>query len=99
MKKHGECSSQHDETCLSGASAEEVSSRVKLSPSLTLPTMQTRDFRAITIDPSHVLRQLLPKPKHTGYVLRPQAHGYELPVKDEHNFISRMLYKNIYCSK
>src|SRR6218665_3281416 len=30
-----------------------------------------RLFRAITTDPSHVLRQLLPKPKHTGYVLRP----------------------------
>src|SRR6218665_652497 len=30
-----------------------------------------RLFRVITTDPSHVLRQLLPKPKHTGYVLRP----------------------------
>src|SRR6218665_1341569 len=58
-----------------------------------------RLFRAITTDPSHVLRQLLPKPKHTGYLLRPRAHGYELPVKDEHNFISRMLYKNIYRPK
>src|SRR6218665_791408 len=58
-----------------------------------------RLFRAITTDPSHVLRQLLPKPKHTGYLLRPRAHGYELPAKDEHNFISRMLYKNIYCPK
>src|SRR6218665_669811 len=37
--------------------------------------------------------------KHTGYLLRPRAHGYELPAKDEHNFISRMLYKNIYCPK
>src|SRR6218665_1746600 len=33
-----------------------------------------RLFRAITTDPNHVLRQLLPKPKHTGYVLRPRAH-------------------------
>src|SRR6218665_3249001 len=31
-----------------------------------------RLFRAITTDPSHVLRQLLPKPKHTGYLLRPE---------------------------
>src|SRR6218665_2432651 len=58
-----------------------------------------RLFRAIPTDPSHVLRRLLPKPKHTGYLLRPRAHGYELPAKDEHNFISRMLYKNIYCPK
>src|SRR6218665_1717002 len=28
-----------------------------------------RLFRAITTNPSHVLGQLLPKPKHTGYVL------------------------------
>src|SRR6218665_3022670 len=58
-----------------------------------------RLFRAIMTDPSHVLRQLLPKPKHTGYLLHPRAHGYELPVKDEHNFMSHMLYKNIYCPK
>src|SRR6218665_555074 len=58
-----------------------------------------RLFRAITTDPSYVLRQMLPKPKHTCYDLRPRAHDYELPVKDEHNFRSRMLCKNIYYSK
>src|SRR6218665_4108415 len=83
----------------SGGSAEEGSYRVMLSPLLTWPAMQTRYFRAITTDPSHVLRQLLPKSKHTGHLLRPRAHDYELPAKDEHNFISRMLYKNIYCPK
>jgi len=58
-----------------------------------------RLFKAITTDLSHVLRQLLPKPKHTGYLLLPRAHGYELPAKDEHNLISRMLYQNIYSPK
>ena len=58
-----------------------------------------RLFRAIKTDLSHVLRQLLPKPKHTGFDLRPGAHDYELPAKDEDNFIPRMLYKNIYCKK
>src|SRR6218665_3992240 len=31
-----------------------------------------RLFRAITTHPSHVLRQLLPKPKHTSDLLRPE---------------------------
>src|SRR6218665_509358 len=31
-----------------------------------------RLFRTITTDPSNLLRQLLPKPKHTGYDLRPE---------------------------
>src|SRR6218665_1884237 len=58
-----------------------------------------RLFRAITTDPSHILRQLLPKTKNTDYDMHPRAHGYELTAKDEHNFIglSRMLYKSIYC--
>src|SRR6218665_2931792 len=77
---------------LSGGSAEEGSSRVMLSPLLTWPAMQTRDSSGPS-RPSHVLRRLLPKPKHTGYLLRPRPHGYELPAKDEHNFISRMLHK------
>src|SRR6218665_2107740 len=29
-------------------------------------------------------------------LLRPRAHVYELPDKDDHNFIKRLLYKNIY---
>ena len=29
----------------------------------------------------------------------PGAHVYELPDKDDHNFIKRLLYKNIYCKK
>src|SRR6218665_3362685 len=29
-------------------------------------------FRVITTDPNHVLRQFLPKPKRTGYALRPE---------------------------
>lgn len=52
-----------------------------------------RLIRAIMTDPSRVLTQLLLKPKHTGYYMHQQAHGYELLAKDEHNFIPRMLHK------
>lgn len=31
--------------------------------------------------------------------MRPQAHGYELPAKDERNIIPRMFYKDISCKK
>jgi len=44
----------------------------------------------------HVLHNTL---KHTGYNLRSRAHDYELPDKDDHNFIERLLYKKIYCKK
>ena len=37
-----------------------------------------RLFRAITTDPTHALRQLIPKPKHTSYDLRTREHCYEL---------------------
>src|SRR6218665_496826 len=47
----------------------------------------------------HVLHRYLPNLKHTGYNLRQWAHVNELPDKDDHNFIKRLLYKNIYCRK
>src|SRR6218665_659676 len=32
----------------------------------------------------------------TAYNLRPRAHSFELPEKDDRNFISRLLFSNIY---
>jgi len=32
-------------------------------------------FRSIRYNPQHVLHQLLPSPKHTGYNLRFRGHG------------------------
>ena len=46
-----------------------------------------------------MLHRYLPNLKYTGYNLRPQAHDYELPDKDDHNFIKRLLYRNLYCKK
>src|SRR6218665_3009739 len=47
----------------------------------------------------NLLQTITPNQKHTGYNLRPRAHVYELPDKDDHNFIKRLRYKNIYCKK
>src|SRR6218665_3636904 len=38
---------------------------------------------------------LLPRVKSTGYTLRPRAHVYELPKKDNRNFMSRVSYTDI----
>src|SRR6218665_592063 len=43
-------------------------------------------------NPSHVLSKHLPNLKNTGHNLRPRAHGYELPPKDDLNFIPRTLH-------
>src|SRR6218665_944456 len=48
-------------------------------------------FRSITSSPGHVLSRFLPRVKSTGYNLRPRAHVYELPKKDNRNFMSRVL--------
>ena len=44
-------------------------------------------FRSITSNPGHVLSRFLPRVKTTGYNLRPRAHVYELPKKDNRNFM------------
>lgn len=51
---------------------------------------------SITSNPGHVLSRFLPRVKSTGYNLRPRAHVYELPKKDNRNFMSRVLYSDIY---
>ena len=53
-------------------------------------------FDAIVVNPNHVLHQLLPPKKDLPYNLRSRTHSFILPEKDDRNFLSRMLYTNIY---
>ena len=47
-----------------------------------------RPFKAILTNQNHVLAKYLPEIKTTGHNLRPRAHGYVLPIKDDLNFMS-----------
>ena len=57
-------------------------------------------FTATRYNPQHVLHQLLPPPKHSGYNLRSRGHGLTLSVIPseymQKNFVNRMLYSDIY---
>src|SRR6218665_2937931 len=53
-------------------------------------------FRAVISDTTHVLQKHLPQVRQLSYNLRPRPHGFLLPSKDDRNFISRLLYKNMY---
>ena len=46
-----------------------------------------RLFQAIIADPNHVLRKHFPDIKRSNYNLRPLAHEFTLPLKDDRNFI------------
>ena len=66
------------------------------------PTMEMRVgaaedrlLKAIEWSRDHVLRRLFPPPAQRHYALRPRAHGFKLPRKDDKNFIPRVLYKHI----
>jgi len=54
-------------------------------------------FRNILNNSNHVLHDMLPaKKKAVPYSLRTTGHGRILPVKDNKNVMTRMLFKNIY---
>ena len=53
-------------------------------------------FRAIISDPKHVLRRLCSVRQESRYNLRSRPHPFALPAKDNKNFLSRMMFKNIY---
>ena len=46
----------------------------------------------ISPNPCHVLRHYFREREHTGHNLRPRAHNFALPIKDDRNFISSVLY-------
>src|SRR6218665_882138 len=68
------------------------------SPSASTLTNEAdlRLFRPVTQDPNHVLCKLLPEAKWVIYNLRPRVNGFQLPTKDDRNFIPCLLYKDIY---
>jgi len=53
----------------------------------------TNLFKAVRTDSSHVLHDLLPPTTSHKHFLRPRAHNFVLPEKDDRNFINRMLFK------
>ena len=55
-----------------------------------------RLFARIKMDHNHVLNNMIPKTKPKTYNLRLRSHNFVLPVKDDRNFINRVLYHDIY---
>jgi len=53
---------------------------------------------AIIRDRCHVLRHLCQERPMIRYELRARPHSFALPIKGNRNFISRVIYKNIYWS-
>src|SRR6218665_405973 len=49
-------------------------------------------FKAIILNPYHVLNSRLPEKRSTNYRLRPRAHQFNLPQKDDKNFLPRLLF-------
>ena len=60
---------------------------------------QTTDqklFNSIISNSCHVLYHLLPPINQHSYNLRARPHNFTLPLKDNRNFLSRMLFTNIF---
>jgi len=51
-----------------------------------------RLFKSISSNPYRLLRHYFRHREPTGYSLRPRAHSFDLPAKDDRNFIPRLLY-------
>jgi len=55
-------------------------------------TAKEKLFKKMTSNEEHFLSQFLLPKKEDKYSLRPKAHCFQLPVKDDINFIPRILY-------
>src|ERR1043165_4625921 len=53
-------------------------------------------FRAVCVDPHHVLRGIFPNTQQIKYNLRPRIHNFNLPINDKRNYIPRTLFKDSY---
>ena len=53
-------------------------------------------FKAIILNPYHVLNSRFPDKRSRNNRLRPRAHEFSLPQKDDENFLTRLLFKNNY---
>src|SRR6218665_683691 len=49
-------------------------------------------FRSISSNLCHVLRHYFHEREHTEHNLHPRTHNFALPIKDDRNFISHVLY-------
>lgn len=62
--------------------------------------MESKLFNCILSNPRHVLYQLLPPEKDTGYSLWPRSHHLTLPFTDNNmirkNFLHRKLFMDTY---
>src|SRR6218665_27899 len=56
----------------------------------------TQLFKAIILNPYHVLKSRLLEKCSTNYRLRPRAHQFNLPQKDHKNLLTRLFLQNIY---
>ena len=52
-------------------------------------------FKQIIINDNHVLHHLIPKTKTHDHYVRIRSHNFQLPIKDNRNFINRCLFKGI----
>src|SRR6218665_109942 len=54
-----------------------------------------RLYRSIIHNPYHVLRQFFLENAPTGHNIRPRAHNFVLPIKDNNNIVPRILYNEL----
>src|SRR6218665_1505630 len=54
-----------------------------------------RFYRSIIHNPYHVLRRFFLENAPTGHNLLPRAHNFVLPIKDNNNFVSRILHNEL----
>jgi len=50
-------------------------------------------FHKVISNPFHCLHPLLPPTRNPTYNLRKRGHDYSLPIKDDRNYINRILFK------
>src|SRR6218665_1601130 len=60
---------------------------------LQMPRPWLVKLMSILLDPNHVLRKNFPETRPTNYNLRPRAHEFKLPLKDDRNYVPRLLFK------
>jgi len=64
-----------------------------------LHSADTTLFKKVLNNPQHVMHQFLPALKNHQHLTRPRTHNFVLPsasTLDKKNFMTRMLYKDIY---
>src|SRR5688572_26497710 len=69
------------------AGATSIATRVGLA--------EDRLLQAVVWNDSHVLRGLFPPKNSRRPGLRARMHNFDLPCKDDKNYVSRVLYKHI----